>query len=174
MLLQCQNCEGVTYIVGSRNAVLGLYEYKASFPVSNPETLVEATIPVDVRTDFIEALRCQGIAAHKATVVMCRRALQSSCKEQKAVGTQLIQQIDDLAGKGVITKALQNLAHQIRKLGNAGAHPDDDALSDVTKNDADDIVEFTGQYFEHVYVMPAKMAQMIKRRTAPAAGATGS
>jgi len=172
VLVQCQNCQGVVYVVGIRNSSTGVYEYKESFPVDNPEASVDETIPAAVRDDFVEALRCKSITAYRATVVMCRRALQSSCKDQKATGTQLIQQIDDLAAKGVITRSLQNMAHQIRKLGNAGAHPDDDALSDVTAEDANDISEFTRQYFEHVYVMPARMAELVKRHTPSTAAAT--
>jgi hypothetical protein len=90
--------------------------------------------------------------------------LQASCKDFAAEGKNLINQIDDLASKGKITIALRDMAHDVRKLGNEGAHPDEDGLGDVTQADADDIIEFTRQYFEHVYVMPARSAAFKKRR----------
>lgn len=111
-----------------------------------------------------EARGCQSVRAYRATVVMCRRALQSSCQDLNAEGAKLRNQIDDLAGKGVITRALKDLAHQIRKIGNTGAHPDEDGLEDVNEADAEDIVEFTEQYFRHVYVLPAQMEELKKRR----------
>lgn len=163
-LVQCQNCHGVTLVVGTRDPQSGMLTHKEHYPVNNPEEVVEKTIPVGVRDDYVEALRCRTVLAYKATVVMCRRSLQSSCKNLGAEGAKLIHQIDDLATKGTITAALKDMAHDIRKLGNEGAHPDQDGLGDVIKDDADDIIEFTRQYFEHVYVMPAKSAEFKKRR----------
>jgi hypothetical protein len=39
-------------------------------------------------------------------------------------------------------------------------------LGDVAKEDADDIIEFTRQYFKHVCVMPARSEAFRKRREA--------
>jgi len=78
-LLQCQNCYGVTLVVGSRERTAALFTYKENFPVDNPEETVDKTIPPGVRDDYVEALRCRTVRAYKATVVMCRRSLQSSC-----------------------------------------------------------------------------------------------
>lgn len=165
VLVQCQNCHGVSLVIGTRRRGSEPFTFLECFPRENPENTADKSVPENVRADFIEALRCRGIRAYKAAVVMCRRALQSSCQDLKANGKNLISQIDDLASKGSITKPLQDMAHQIRKLGNAGAHPNDDALNDVTPDDGNDIIEFTVQYFEHIYVMPAKMASLARRRT---------
>jgi len=166
VLVQCQNCRGVTYVVGTRPNTATFYDYKESFPLQDPEASVDKTILSGVRDDFVEALKCKSVSAYKATVVMCRRALQASCQQLGASGTRLISQIDDLATKGKITTALKEMAHDIRKLGNDGAHPDEDGLGEVTKEDAEDILEFTRQYFEHVYVMPARSEAYRKRREA--------
>lgn len=166
VLVQCQNCRAVIYVVGKRDPRTNRYEYKESFPLDDAESLVDKQIPKGVREDFVEALKGKSVSAYKATVVMCRRALQASCQQFGAEGTKLIEQIDDLAAKGRITGALRQMAHDIRKLGNDGAHPDEDGLGDVIKEDAEDIIEFTRQYFEHVYVMPAKSEAFRKRRAA--------
>lgn len=154
------------YVVGKRNPQTGGYRYKESFPLEDAESSVDKQIPKGVRDDFVEAVKCKSVNSYKATVVMCRRALQASCHQFGAEGSKLIEQIDDLAKKGKITDALKGTAHDIRKLGNDGAHPDEDGLGDVIKEDAEDIVEFTRQYFEHVYVMPAKSKAFRERREA--------
>jgi hypothetical protein len=130
-----------------------------------------------VAEDFSEALRCQWIKAHKACVVMCRRAVQASALALGAPkGKKLDQQIDALFAAGKITGPLKDFAHEVRLTGNKGAHPDkdaaastttspdaadraedDDNLQDVSEKDADDIVEFTREYLHHIYVMPAKL-----------------
>ena len=96
---------------------------------------------------------------------MCRRAIQASSKDFEAAGDKLIHQIDDLAKKGKITEPLKDMAHQIRKIGNDGAHPDDDLLKEVTANDAAEIVEFVREYLAHVYIMPRKLKDMKKRKS---------
>jgi Domain of unknown function (DUF4145) len=169
VLVQCQNCRAVMYVVGKRHAHASIYEYKESFPLEDAEASVDKQIPEGVRDDFVEAFKCRSVDAYKATVVMCRRALQASCQQFKVEGKKLIDQIDDLATKGRITGALRQMAHDIRKLGNDGAHPDEDGLGDVIQGDAEDIIEFTRQYFEHVYVMPAKSEAFRKRREAATA-----
>jgi hypothetical protein len=167
VLVQCQSCQGVIFLVGYKFAGASQYAYKQHYPVDNPEQQVENSIPASIRRDFVEGLRCRSVQAYRATVVMCRRALQASCQELKAGGGDLVTQINNLASKGVITVSLRDLAHQIRKLGNAGAHPDKDGLGDVDDKDAEDIVEFTEQYFQHVYVLPARMEALKKRRLPP-------
>ena len=95
---------------------------------------------------------------------MCRRAVQASAKSLNASGNSLIKQIDDVADKGKITEPLKEMAHQIRKIGNDGAHPDDDLLKDATEQDASEIIEFVHEYFNHVYVMPEKLKAMKERK----------
>lgn len=165
-MLQCQSCQRIILLVAFRvNVPNALYLYQSHQPVFSDDGAVSELIPENIRNDFKEALRCKSVTALKATVTMCRRALQASCKGLGAQGRRLIDQIDDLGSKGQITRALKDMAHQIRSIGNDGAHPDDDGLNDVTSEDADDVVEFTKQYFDHIYVMPARMTQLVARRT---------
>ena len=88
---------------------------------------------------------------------MCRRAIQSSAIAQKASGSRLIDQIDDLFKSGKITESLKEFAHEVRLTGNDGAHPDKDGLAGVKESDSDAIIEFTREYLHHVYVMPEKL-----------------
>jgi hypothetical protein len=76
--------------------------------------------------------------------------------------------IDDLASKGTITDTLKQFAHEVRFTGNVGAHSD--GLGDVKESDAEDIMAFTFQYLEHVYVMPAVLEDR-RRQTATKKGA---
>ncbi|MBZ5533883.1 MAG: DUF4145 domain-containing protein [Acidobacteriia bacterium] len=125
------------------------------YPLGAPNQDLEKSIPEDVAEDFREAIRCQWVKAYRACVVMCRRAIQSSVITLNAKGKNLVEQIDDLASKGTITQPLREFAHEIRLAGNVGAHAD--GLDDTKDSDAEDIVAFTREYLDHVYVMPAKL-----------------
>lgn len=96
---------------------------------------------------------------------MCRRALQSSVIEKGASkGKRLVDQIDELYGNGAITKDIRDWAHEIRLTANIGAHPDD--LEDITADDAQELIKFTEEYLNYVYVMPAMvLAKRAKKAT---------
>jgi hypothetical protein len=55
----------------------------------------------------------------------------------------------------VNTRARNEFA-KIKLGGNRGAHPSDRTL---TKDDADAVIEFSREYFQHVYVMPVRMSK---------------
>jgi hypothetical protein len=168
---QCEACKKFVAIVAIRNTSTGAntpYMLDEFYPLGRPNDGVDAAVPKNIAEDFREGLRCRWIDAYKATVTMCRRAIQSSCLQKQADKTKkLVAQIDELASRGVITQPLREFAHEVRLEGNDGAHPDADGLENVTQKDADDIVEFTREYLHHVYVMPAKLAA--RKTVTPAA-----
>ena len=137
------------------------------YPLGRADASVDLAVPEKIAADFSEALRCLHARAYRATVTMCRRAIQASAKDLNASGKWLIEQIDDLADKGKITEPLKDMAHHIRKIGNDGAHPDDDLLKDVDEQDAADIVKFVREYFNHIYVMPQTLKSMRERKAKP-------
>jgi hypothetical protein len=64
--------------------------------------------------------------------------------------------IDWVHAQGKITNSLRDMAHKIKLGGNRAAHPSDRILSE---EDANAVVDFTLEYFQHVYVTPARMAR---------------
>ncbi len=58
-----------------------------------------------------------------AAALMARSALQISIRIQNAQGRTLKDEIDDLAGKGVLPKIMVEWALEVRELGNDSAHP---------------------------------------------------
>jgi hypothetical protein len=167
---QCVSCKNFLLVTATKHAGQGATEFslRAVYPIDKPKDTVDGAVPKAIADDFAEAMRCQFILAYKATVTMCRRALQAAVLEKMASPDRsLIHQIDELAEKGVITNPLKDMAHVIRLTGNVGAHPDEDGLKNVTDEDAEDILQFTKEFFHHVYVMPAKL----KSRKSPPATA---
>lgn len=91
-------------------------------------------------------------SASRATVTQCRRAIQNACvsagDNSKA---DLIDQIDELESKRLISPRLKDIAHAIRMIGNFGAHPQRDPLKDVTFDDATAILEFTSEFLDEIF-----------------------
>ena len=165
--MQCQGC--YKYILGLamvvRNANPAPIRYEEHYPLGQPDDSVAEEVPPTISADFGEALRCRWVNAYNATVEMCRRAIEASCLQLGAKGNDSIEaQIDWVHSQGKITTPLKEMAHKIRLGGNRGAHP---SQRIITENDADAIIEFTQEYFDHVYVMPAKMAKFDFSKRAP-------
>lgn len=143
------------------------YGYESHYPMGMPDENLDESIPSDVAEDFREAIRCQAVKAFRACVVMCRRALEASVRAKRASGRNLVEQIDDLATKQIITAPLKEFAHEIRLTGNAAAHSD--GLDNIKEDDAEAIMEFAREYLNHVYVMPARLqARRPQKQAAPA------
>jgi hypothetical protein len=159
-VLQCQGCG--KYICGAvhkpqQNSSDSTYS--EHYPLGKPKDDVADEIPKTIAADFKEALRCRWVDAYNATVEMCRRAVQASCIDKKGpYDEKLVKQIDWLAAQGIITTPLKDMAHRVRLGGNLGAHPPEDPEDETTiiigAEYADAVIEFTRDFFQHVYVMP--------------------
>jgi hypothetical protein len=51
-----------------------------------------------------------------------RAIIETVCKDQSAAGNNLMQNIDDLVTKGVVTPAGAEILHSLRFIGNEAAH----------------------------------------------------
>ena len=133
------------------------WKYYAHYPLGVPDDAVAEEIPPEIKSDFQEALRCRWVDGYNATVEMCRRALESSCIQLGAdEGLVLAKMIDWVRTQGKITDSLRDMAHKIKLGGNRAAHPSEKRL---TAEDADAVIAFTREYFQGVYVTPARLAK---------------
>ncbi|NJD99512.1 DUF4145 domain-containing protein [Thermococcus sp. LS1] len=124
----------------------GIYAYYAGLPKS---------VPQEVLHDYIEALKAYNVGAYRAAVVMARRALQQAVEDKGASKKRrLHEQINELFEKGLLDKATKSLADGVRHFGNYGAHPQEDLLSQVTKDDARLTIEILKRILAKLYGSP--------------------
>ena len=149
------------------NAVLvHEYEYYGNnkrdiYPQPLPSPTDER-IPEHIRKDIDEAKLSFTVNAFRACAVMARRAIQNACIDKGAdKNKRLEKQIEELADKGVITNDLKEWANVVRWVGNDAAHPD---KNEVTKEDAEDILQLAEQFMHVIYVAPAIAKEQRKRR----------
>lgn len=117
----------------------------------------EGIVPTDVVADFKEGVISLNNKCNKAAVSMFRRSLQSALLNLGAnAGEDLIVQIKNM---GNLTPDIKDWAHNIRIFGNWGAHPQDDNLKEVDEKIADEVRTFIEEFFNYVYVMPARVTK---------------
>jgi hypothetical protein len=161
--MRCSGC--LKYILGIvLKQAAGPWHYRGHYPLGSPKTDISHDIPDPIRSDFIEAIKCRWVGADKAAVTMCRRAIESACENLGAKAKENIRaKIDELFKAGTITGPLQQMAHRVRLEARVAAHPQEDGLDSISDEDADAIIEFTQEFFDHVYVMPAKLKRAVER-----------
>ncbi|AIH04453.1 DUF4145 domain-containing protein [Thermodesulfobacterium commune] len=91
----------------------------------------------------------------------CRAVLESAIKYLGGEGDRLIDKIDDLLRKGIITKPIADWAHHVRIEGNESLH--DLLYTDITPEEAEEIVEFVKLFLIYTFELPARIKE--KRRS---------
>lgn len=168
--MECQGCRGLILGIVQRHSGSD-WRYINHYPLGAPDDSVPEEVaaanPI-IAMDFAEALRCFWVKSYKASVAMCRRSVEATCKHLGATGKTLEKKIDSLAAQGKITESLKEMAHAVRLSGNRGLHgkktttaePGDqesplDDLDLFGEDEANAMIAFTKELFHHVFVMPA-------------------
>ena len=138
----CNRCE---------SPVLVLNQCERIYPNSLP-TITDSRIPDPMREDLIEAKTCYNASAFRGCAVLARRALQSTCIEKGIKNGDLVHQLNKLKEIGVITNNILEWATVVRWIANDAAHPN---KNQVTKDDAEDILNLCEQFLHVIYVAPA-------------------
>ena len=133
---------------------------------------MDRSIPEAIRADYAEARRCQYVNAFKGAVALYRRVVEATAchhlgaaaRDAKGRTKQLFELIDALHSGGLITKDLKESAHEVRLLGNYGAHVQDDGLDRATSEEAEGVREIAWQLLHALFVAPAKTAQLREKR----------
>jgi hypothetical protein len=88
-----------------------------------------------------------------------RAIVETVCKDQSAAGNNLMEKIDDLARKGVVTPDGAKILHSLRFMGNDAAH-EVKAHAEADLMTALDVVEYL---LKGVYILPRLAAKLPKK-----------
>jgi len=147
----CVVCDGTTVWKQSASDDFGgIFTERRLFPTTRDNQ----AIPEKVRIRF-DAARKVKVAEPGLYAVGVRRMLETVCNEEGATGKDLFAKLDDLAHMGRIPTTLAEAAHQLRKLGNLGAH---DSEVDVEPADVPVIADLAEALLEYLYRAPAQLA----------------
>lgn len=163
-LVKCPACNNAAVVLQSDQNEPDAPEYRWG-PVRRvwprPQKRLSQDIPESVRKNVEEAEKCLRAGAYNACAVMCGRALESV---SHAFGTKkkvLAGGLQDLRDAGVIDRRLYEWGDALRSERNIGAHASN---TDITKQDATDLVEFTNAICEYVFVLTARFDRFMERK----------
>lgn len=162
-MVRCNTCQDISLVMTSEyddnpNDIGSADVY---YPV---QSKLPAGLPAAIAKELREAEKVERVSK-PAYAVMIGRAMELLCKDKKAKGRTLQEQLDDLAAKQIIPAQLADAAHALRALRNFGAHATD---YEIDASEVQAMKDFFNTLLEYVYVAPAKLAtlrQSIARKT---------
>jgi hypothetical protein len=128
------------------------------YPVSEERKRL-TNLPEAIQKEYEVTLQVQNIAPHLCAV-SARRTLEAIFTHEKAVGSNLNEKVNYLLQSKSIPSLLADVAHLGRKIGNLGAHFDEE---EVTYQDVSVMLDFLETILEYLYVLPAKVAKVKAR-----------
>ncbi|HEY3137556.1 MAG TPA: DUF4145 domain-containing protein [Blastocatellia bacterium] len=172
VLVQCPSCKGpLVGRVTSYQDEWNNWRWETAERVWPTPTNIQLSraIPGAARRDISDAQKCLSHGIYSAAAVLCGRALERLIKERvgpKTIATGLA----ELRTKGVIDQRLFDWAEALRRERNIGAHATEE---EITKENAQDTVDFTIAIFDYVYTLSEKYDQYLGRRKQPDTASTG-
>jgi len=152
-LSRCPECGGPTLEAYNWSDAFNEPDDELPSNVLYPTARDDSAIPVRVRKYLLSARKVKGVEPGFFALGM-RRVLEAVCDEEGASGQTLVNQLQDLAHRGRIPAGFDEMATQLRHLGNLGAHVSD---VEVESNDVPVIEDFAEAILEYLYRSPAKV-----------------
>jgi hypothetical protein len=162
---KCEQCGNLTMILWSASlhgGRTGIHGYN-TLPWPSKVTSFPTHWPAAIGKYWLQAVRSIEGENWDAAAVMARSALQLVMRDQKAVGTNLKQEIDDLATKGLLPPVMKDWSHEVRLIANESAHPSSESET-AGDRDARDVVEFLGVLMTFTYDLPDRIGKLRARR----------
>lgn len=163
-IAECNSCDFFLLIKRINNNVNEIY------PAPLPKPIHEKT-PDFLKEDLAEANICFAVNAYRGSVVLARRALQNCCFEKGAPDKPLNSQVEWLLSQQIITKDLNDWAHEVKATGNDAAHPSQNPKGEgkISREDAEEILTLLEKFIDVLYIAPALAAERRAKRATPTA-----
>ena len=130
---------------------------EALWPLSIPA--VHDDVPANIKEALTNGYLAAAVHAYLASLLVTKTALERTWKAEGASG------IDHLVEKRSLPLRLGKQAHEIRHLANIIDH-EDPKEDTVTKEDAEEMLEFARQLTNELYVEPGRLERATARRKA--------
>jgi len=151
-ILWCGACEKHIVVENGEYAKEG--DWQVVYPIACK--VASEYIPKPIKRVFEEANLCFAIGAYIACVSMCQIALEALWRDKG------VSNLKELVEKGMISSQLYERANEIRLWGNVVKH---EFVSEaVSREDAEELLGYLEALLDHVYVQPARLAVLKRKR----------
>jgi hypothetical protein len=165
----CKNCAGLVatevLIIGGHGSLKrgGPIPAKTevqvvqTVPPENPDRQNIAHLPDDVSRYFRDAIRVLDAGVPDAAAVQLRKTLEAASAHNGINKGTLVNRIQELIEKGFVTKGFADALNHVRKIGNIGAHHNDEHLD---QSEVERVLKFTTQILRNLFEVPGELAEL--------------
>ena len=147
VLFICPGCNSPTFFAGNMMA------RQTPAPILGEDV---APLPDDVAAAYLEARQSTKVQAFTSAVLMCRKILMHAAVQSGAkAGDSFVNYVEHLSAAGYIPPNGKVWVDKIRQKGNEANHE----IVLMTREDAQDILTFTGMLLKFMYEFPSKAAK---------------
>jgi len=155
----CESCDELLLYGLISNGELGQRDFGKAGLWWPDIGLLDEKIPKAIRLHYNEALRLSQLSID-ACVVEMRKALEAICRHQGVQGRNLAEGLNVLAAAGRLPPTLVDAAHQLRLVGNIGAHA---KTIDLEQSDVRDVLDLARFIVDFLYAAPHRMRGLSDR-----------
>ncbi|GAB2524062.1 hypothetical protein GCM10026982_58510 [Nocardiopsis aegyptia] len=98
-----------------------------------------------------------GAGVPDGAAVQLRRTLEAAASHHDVSERNLVQSIEKLIDKGLVTRDFGEVLQHIRKIGNMGAHATDERLGE---EEVERALRFTVQVLKNLFEVPGELEEL--------------
>ena len=156
VVLECPVCNSVSlyqrytsdYMMDSNGNEV--YEEKIVYPSAR----IFKNVPKDILKSYEAAVKSSKVD-YSISLIAIRAVLEKICKERGTNRKNLEAMLKQMVEKHILPETLDKCGFVIRKMGNSGAHGDDDLI--LTSRDIAELIDFIETIMYYIYELPVKV-----------------
>lgn len=159
---KCNQCANITFVIWGHSEHHRIHAYR-QFPVPSTWKAPQHW-PTQLASAYEQAAKAIDSKSWDAAATMARRAVQVITRSLLPKSTAALRdEIDELVNRQDLPRSMGEWAHEVRLLGNVGAHPDA-AVFGASEEDARQVVAYVGYLILYLVDIPQEIAQQKKRQ----------
>ncbi len=156
VVLECPVCNSVSlyqrytsdYMTDSNGNEV--YEEKIVYPSAR----IFKNVPKDILKSYEAAVKSSKVD-YSISLIAIRAVLEKICKERGTNRKNLEAMLKQMVEKHILPETLDKCGFVIRKMGNSGAHVDDNLI--LTSRDIAELIDFIETIMYYIYELPVKV-----------------
>ena len=162
VLLECPVCNDISlyqrytadYMIDEDGN--NIYEEQIVYPTQK----AFPNVPKDIIKSYQAAINTVKVDL-SVSLIAIRAVLEKICKERGTNRKSLSAMLKQMVEKNILPATLDKCSFIIRKLGNSGAHGEDNSM--LTKHDIEEIIDFVETMMYYIYELPIKIGALNRK-----------
>ena len=122
-----------------------------------PPVRIFQNVPKDILKSYEAAIRTSKVDL-SVSLIAIRAVLEKICKERGTTRKNLDAMLRQMVEKHILPETLDKCGFIIRKMGNSGAHGDDNLI--LSSRDIAELIDFIETIMYYIYELPVKVDKL--------------